>query len=47
MQWIGPVVLAATAIDALMHSPVADRILRAVGIAFGVWTVWRSLLQVG
>ena len=42
-----PVVLAATAIDTLMHSPARDRILRAVGIAFGIWTGVALLLQVG
>ncbi|HYP62126.1 MAG TPA: YfhO family protein [Thermomicrobiales bacterium] len=47
VQWIAPVVLAATALDTLMHSPARDRILRAVGIAFGIWTGVALLLQVG
>ena len=47
VQWIGPVVLAATAINALMDSPDRDRILRAVGITFGVWMGVALLLQVG
>jgi hypothetical protein len=47
VQWIAPVILAATALDTLMRSPSRDRILKAVGIAFGIWTGVALLLQVG
>jgi hypothetical protein len=47
IQWIGPVMLAATALDTLMRSPDRQRILRAVRWGFGVWTGVALLLQIG
>jgi hypothetical protein len=47
IQWIGPVLLAATAIDALMRSHSRERILRGVGFGFGMWAGIALLLQVG
>lgn len=45
VQWIGPAVLAATAIDALMRSPPRGRIFRALGIGCGLWALALVLLD--
>jgi hypothetical protein len=37
VQWIGPVVLAATAVDVLLKSPSRPAILRAAGLGLVVW----------
>jgi hypothetical protein len=47
IQWIGPVILAATGLNALMQSPERSRILNAVGAGFGIWAAVILLLQVG
>lgn len=39
VQWIGPVVLASAAVDALIRSPVRSRIFMAAGVAFGLWSI--------
>jgi hypothetical protein len=37
VQWIGPAVLMATGLDALMRSPDRSRILRALAFGVGFW----------
>jgi hypothetical protein len=46
VQWIGPVVLAATGLNALLESP-RERILKAVAIGFGCWATVGILFQIG
>ncbi len=39
VQWIGPVILSAAAVDALVRSPSRSRIFTAAGVAFGGWLI--------
>jgi hypothetical protein len=45
VQWFGPVVLAATGLNALLESS-RERILKAVGFGFGCWAAVGLLFQV-
>ncbi|HRA47174.1 MAG TPA: hypothetical protein PK819_03795, partial [Thermomicrobiales bacterium] len=45
VQWIGPTMLAATAIHELMLSPTRRQIARAAGFGFGAWLIGMIILQ--
>lgn len=45
VQWIGPAILAATALDALMRAPSRQQILRALAIGVGFWGLAITLLD--